>query len=310
MPRLQVKCGRMDTDAEIRALARRQHGVVARRQLLGVGVPTHAIDTRVRNRRLEPLYRGVYRVGPLRSRFERETAAVLACGDGAFVSHRSAAALWTLMPYPAREAPVDVSVRGRHPNHGPAVRVSRVGAIEADETTSTHGIPITTTARTILDLAAVTAVADLERVVARGEREGLTDAEEVRTLVERYPRRRGTPALRAVLDRDGGAAFTRSEAEALFLRLVRRAHLPAPRCNARLEGYEVDFLWQTARLVVEVDGYAFHSSPRAFERDRKRDRSLMNTGFHVMRVTFRELTEEPEVVLVQVAQALAQKHRR
>ncbi len=296
--------GRMSADEVIRELAARQHGVVGRRQLLEAGVPVYAIDNRVRNRRLETLYRGVYRVGPLRDRLERMMAAVLACGHGAALSHRGAAALRELVSLPGPEAPVEVSTPGRHPAPRPDVRVYRVGALTADEITVVDGIPTTTPARTILDLAAVLTVGDLERVVARAERMGLVRPDEVHAVLARHARRAGTPALRTVLSRTGGAALTRSEAEALFLQLVRRARLPAPETNVRLEGFEVDFLWRRAHLVVEVDGFAFHTSPRMFERDRRRDRVLLTAGFNVMRVTLRDLTDEPEAVLVQVGQAL------
>jgi very-short-patch-repair endonuclease len=300
----------MDTHAVIRELAGRQQGVVARKQLLQAGVPAHAVDNRVRNGRLEALHRGVYRVGPLRGPYERQMAAVLACGDGALLSHRSAAALWGLVPEADRDTPVDVTVRGRHLNPGPGIRTYRVVGVPADEAVAIHGIPATTPARTLFDLPRSIPSTELERAMARAERKGLADTGDVRALVERYPRRAGTRVLRSVLSRDGGPALTRSEAEARFLELVRRAGLPTPRSNVRLEGFEVDFLWRTARLVVEIDGYTFHSSPRMFDRDRKRDRVLTTAGFVVMRVTLRDLTEEPEVVLVQVAQALVRERRR
>ena len=224
------------------------------------------------------------------------------------MSHRHAGTLWRFLPPPASISPVDVIVPGRHPAPGPGVRVHRVASLEPDEITSVRDVPITTPARTLLDLGTVMGAQALERAVARAERKGLTDAEALRTLLDRYPGRAGTRALRRVVGQEGGAALTRSEPEALLLGLFRRARLPTPRTNARIQGFEVDFLFPAARVVVEMDGYRFHSSPQMFERDRARDRTLTAGGYRVLRVTLRDVTEEPEVVLAQVAQALAAGH--
>jgi very-short-patch-repair endonuclease len=123
-------------------------------------------------------------------------------------------------------------------------------------------------------------------------------------LLARHPGRPGSPALRALLDRDSDPALTRSEAEARLLTLVRKGRLREPETNVLVCGYEVDFLWRRERLVVEVDGFAFHSSQRAFERDRRRDGRLLTAGYRIMRVTWRQLTEEPEVLLVRLARIL------
>ena len=144
-------------------------------------------------------------------------------------------------------------------------------------------------------------------MVARGERERPHLRRRLEGLLRRYPRRPGTPVLRRVLALDGGPAFLRSEAEARFLDLVRRAELPRPLCNARERGYEVDFLWRRQRLVVEVDGRRDHASRSAFERDRTRDAVLGAAGFRVIRVTWRMLTRTPEAVVARVAQALTRE---
>lgn len=295
---------RIDHDARIVALAARQHGVVTRAQLLAAGAPAHAIDYRVEKGRLERLHSGVYRVGPLRAPHERNMAAVLACGATAVLSHRSAAAAWDLLPRPTDD-PVAVSVRRGRPTPGPAVRVHRVSDLHRDETTVREGIPITTPARTILDVAASAGTWEIEQAVARAERAGLADSERMKALLARHPRRPGTRALRALLIRATGPAFTRSEAESRFLGLVRRARLPSPESNVRVKGWEVDFLWRRERLIVEIDGFAYHSSARAFERDRLRDGVLAAAGYRVVRCTWRQLTREPEALLVRIAQALA-----
>jgi len=244
-------------------------------------------------------------VGPLRSDYEREMAAVLACGDTAIVSHRSAASMWKLLrPLPA-EIPVEISIQGTHRIPGPSVRVHRVAGIEEDETTRLQGIRVTAPARTIFDLAGSVAARKVEQVLAVAIRERLTTEKEIERLLTRYPRRPGRPLLRTLLETDSGPALTRSEAESRFLQLLRKSRLPRPRANVPVEGYEVDFLWLRERLIVEVDGFAYHSSSGAFERDRRRDAVLAGAGFRVVRITWRQLTKEPEALLVNLTRALS-----
>ena len=123
----------------------------------------------------------------------------------------------------------------------------------------------------------------------------------------RYPRHRGTAALKAATRNE--PAYTRSEAERRLLELIRAARLPLPRTNARVGPYEVDFLWPDASLVVEVDGFAFHSTRAAFERDRRRDAELHRAGLHVLRVTWRQIEDEPEALVASVAVAYGQRSR-
>lgn len=301
-------------DARIRDLASRQHGVVARSQLLQEGVPAHRIDYRLRCGRLHPLYRGVYRVGPVDAPRTRIMAAVLACGDGAVVSHRSAAELWGLVAAPSGRAPIDVTIRRncRGPGggrQGAGVCVHRVARLLEDEVTRLGGLPITTAARTLVDLASSVRGRDLERAVAEANREHLADVDAIERVLARHPRSPGRARLRSLLGGDGGPAFTRSEAEARFLALIRKARLLVPEANVVIRGCEVDFLWRVERLIVEVDGFRFHSLPEAFERDRSRDIMLTAAGYRVIRVTWRQLTREPEALLAQVAQTLARAQR-
>ena len=231
-------------------------------------------------------------------------AAVLACGAGARLSHGTAARVWGLDdggPDPR----IHVGVVRGHPSPGPDVCVHRLRDDDPESVVRHEGLPLTTPARTLLDLAGYLAASQLERAVARARRQELVIDDDVARLLARHPRRRGVGRLRAIMALDGGPAFTRSEAEARLLELVRRGGLAAPRVNARVAGWEVDFVWTRARLIVEVDGYAFHASTRAFERDRERDATLMGAGYRVARVTWRQLTTTPEAVLVRLAQALA-----
>jgi len=253
----------------INALAGRQHGVVARAQLLAAGISEQALDRRLKARRLRPLHRGVYLVGPLLVPRAQAMAAVLACGEGAVLSHRSAAGLWELLPGVDRRAPIEVIIaRGDH--RRPHIRIYRTHTVRPDEVTTLEQIPVTTPARTLLDLAAVAQPRELERALAEAFAKRLASRARLLELLSRHGRPPGVSRLRSLL-RSGELALTRSEAEDRFLALVRKAQLPAPEVNTVVVGHEVDFYWRTERLVAEVDGLAFHSSAARFESDRRRD---------------------------------------
>jgi very-short-patch-repair endonuclease len=292
----------------IGALARRQHGVVTRTQLIGLGLGTGAIDWRLRTGRLRALQRGVYFVGPVAPQLAGEMAAVLSCGRGAVLSPRIATSLWRLLPPPTPPGDIEVTVMGRDPGRRPGVRVHRVRRLEPDEVTTFQGIPITTPARTALDLAAIVSARELEQAVAEVQRRGLADPRRLGVLVGRYPTRRGAGLLRRLTRPNERPAITRSQAEERFLALIRDAELPSPEANVMLHGFEVDFLWREERLVVEIDGYAFHADRQAFERDRRRDAELAAHGYRVIRVTWRQLLDAPTVVVARVAQVLARAH--
>jgi very-short-patch-repair endonuclease len=173
-----------------------------------------------------------------------------------------------------------------------------------DELTRQDGIPVTNPARTLLDLAGIVGMRELERILARSERRGLLERGEVERLLLRYPGRRGIVQLRTLIDAETDPLHTRSEAEERFLTLVRKGALASPEMNVLVHGFEVDAIWRGERLIVEIDGFAFHSSPSAFERDRYRDGVLTAAGFRVMRVTWQQLTREPESLLVRLTKAL------
>jgi very-short-patch-repair endonuclease len=286
-------------------LAKGQHGVVTREQLLRAGVSRRTVDRCLKVNWLQTAYRGVYFVGPLLTPRSREMAAVLACGAGAAVSHMSAASLWGLMTSGGGSDPVHVTVpdRGVYGKRGLVCHRSRW--LEADQVSSVDGIPVTAPARTILDLSTCVGPRRLEQALAQAERRQLVTLEELRALVHRRPGRAGTPALRDLLQHHGSPALTRSEAEERFLALIRRGKLPTPEANVLLGGHELDFLWRSEGIAVEVDGFAFHSSRSQFERDRRRDAELLAGGIQVIRVTWRQIETEPYAVLACLAQALA-----
>jgi len=285
-------------DAAIAALAQRQHGVVSRGQLAGLGLGRRAIGHRLECGRLHVLHRGVFAVGHRAlSREASWIAAVLAVGPGGALSHRSAAALWGMRE--TARGRVDVTVP-RMLRSRSAIQV-HLARLAADELTVARGIPVTIPARTLLDLAAVVGPRALERAIDEAEVLRLTSALSLADLVGRHPGRRGVPAIRRILDAGRvGATITRSELEDRLLALLDGAGLPRPDVNARVEiagGWvEADCVWRAGGLVVELDGYASHGTRSAFERDRARDRALQVAGWRVVRVTWRQLHERPDAV--------------
>lgn len=294
-------------DHRIADIADLQCGVVSRRQLDDVGIGPGAVDHRVANGRLHRLHRGVYVVGHTALvDGAREWAAVLACRGRAVVSHRSAAERWGMLRRAAQPEPVEVTVVGRRGAHRPGI-VVHTRRRDAQEDWEVHeGLPLTSAARTVLDLAATRPAREVDRAFEQTGVLGLATVDDVATALYRDPKSRGAPVVAALLQAAADPALTRSEAEARLLSLVRAAELPQPRANARVMGHEVDLLWWSQRLVVEVDGYRFHRHRAAFERDRDRANRLQLAGFRVLRVTWRQIDAEPPRLACQLALALAQ----
>lgn len=287
----------------VHRLAARQHGVVTRRQLRSEGFDGAVVDQRVRTRRLRPIHRGVYLVGPVAPPNAPEMAACLACGPRAVLSHRTAGVHWKILKARTGPRSVEVTIPGGY-RRRPGIRVYRIRTLQPGETTRLMGIPVTTPVRTLFDLAGHLRRRPLERAVAEAIARRLTSPEEVLAMSRRHARRRGAARLRATVEA-GDPARTRSEAEERFLTLVRRARLDPPEVNVTLGRYEVDFYWPRSRLAVEMDGMSFHTSRRAFERDRLRDGELAARGVRVVRVTWRQLSREPEALLVRLGRALS-----
>jgi hypothetical protein len=285
-----------DPDLEIEALATTQRGIIFRRQLLAIGLGAKAIAYRVRVGRLIVMYRGVYAVGHRAlTREGRWLAAVAACGRRAVLSHGDAAAHWGLMPVRGRLIHVTTPSRsGRDPDRS-RIRLHRTGTLRAWETSLNDGIPTTTVARTLLDLSPLLRPRALEDVIAQADRLGLFDLVGVRRSLREHPRQAGAPALRALLDRLSGAETIdlRSPLEVALLQLCDDYGLPVPHANVLLEGFLVDFHWPGTTLVVETDGFTYHSMPQAFEADRARDQALTLAGYTVVRFTHRQLTRQP-----------------
>ena len=228
-------------------------------------------------------------------------AAVLAYGDGALLSHHPAAVLWALCTAPAHV--MHVTVAGRAARSRDGVRAHSVRHLHPHDATRHQSIPVTSPARTLLDLAATVSTRDLNRAADEARVHRLVTGLSLNEQFERYPHHRGTAALRKVIQTE--PALTRSEAERQFLELIRAARLPEPETNARVGRWEVDFLWAEHDLIVEVDGYVFHSSRSSFERDRRRDGELAAHGIRVMRVTWRQIADEAAALVATLAAALA-----
>lgn len=267
--------------------------MITRSQLLGAGVGETGIEERVRSDRLLRLHRGVYALGHRELKREGHwLAAALACGPGAVLSHASAAAHWNIRGSASSYVDVTVPSRaGRVRRKG--IRVHRSGRLGADQVTIHEGIPVTTLARTLLDLADVLSEQDLERAIHESEYLRLFDLTALIAVVGANPGRRGAKLLKAA---EGPPEMTKSQLEKRFLAIVDRHRLPRPQVNARIEGYEVDFAWPEAKLIVETDGFAAHGTRKAFETDRLRDRHLARAGFHTIRLTPRSLSYEAEIV--------------
>jgi very-short-patch-repair endonuclease len=269
--------------------AARQHGVVSRAQLIGLGIGPDAIGYKLRIGRLHLMHRGVYAVGYRPTGpHARAMAAVLACGAGAALSHRSASALWGL----AREWPVPAEVTCTHHRRLRGVCVRQTRDLRRAHLTSQLGIPVTRPARTLLDLAEVLDDAQLARAVNEARVRSLVYDEQLVTVAAAARGRHGAHRLLALLDHADGP--TRSALEDVFLALVARSGLPRPEVNRRVGPYEVDALWRAHRLVVELDGFGYHRDRRSFERERERDAKLQEAGYRVVRITWRRISERPE----------------
>jgi hypothetical protein len=293
-------------DAALAQLARRQWGVVSVEQLRALGFGRSAVTRRVRSSRLHRLYRGVYAVGHVHLGPEGlRLAAVLASGEGAVLSHRSAAAHWGLLQ--TNQARVDVTARrGRREVAGIRLHWSR--SLAAQDTTAREGIPITSIARTLLDLSATVRPDRVERALAQAERLQLYDHTAVDDVLSRSNGHRGRAALARATARE--PKLTRSELEARFLGLVRQAGLPEPQSNLPLVALdhprlEPDFYWPTHRLVVETDGWETHGTRAAFQTDRRRDAALVAAGWRVMRFTYDDVAYDGATVVRRLRGAVA-----
>jgi hypothetical protein len=287
-------------------LAKRQHGVVSVWQLAELGISKDVITRETVKARFHQVHRGVYAVGHTAlSRQARCIAGVLSCGDGALLSHRSAAWLWGLTKW----WPPIVEVTAASPRETrQEIRVHSAAALVLEDRSASQGIPVTAVPRTLLDFAAVDP-RFLGGGVEAAERLGLLDLIAIDTLLERSRGFRGVARLRDALEIYRDPAFTRSRLERRFLALVKRAGLPRPSMNYFVEGYELDVYWPAERFAVELDTYDYHGGHIAFEQDRLRQEDLKLAGIEMTRVTGVRMDREPEAVVARLRRLLAQRSR-
>jgi very-short-patch-repair endonuclease len=279
-----------------------QRGLVHLQQLRAAGFGRSRASRLVKRGTLYPLLPRVFAVGrPALEPLALELAVVLWLGRDAVLSHRSAAAIWGLVPAP--DGQVDVTIVGRDARPHDGITTYRVDEINGRDVRIRDDLPVTAPARTVIDLASRCADGVFDRAMAEAQVLRLLTEREIEQALSRAPTRSGSARIRAAL-RETGPGMTRSEGERRTLRLLERARLPRPETNVPLLGYEVDFLWRAQRLVLEVDGYRFHGHRAAFERDREKDQTLTAAGYRVIRVTWRQVEREPFVIVARIAQAL------
>ncbi|GIK78687.1 MAG: hypothetical protein BroJett022_23770 [Actinomycetes bacterium] len=280
--------------AAIADLAARQHGVVARRQLLAIGVTSDRLNGLARRGHLHRLHRGVYAVGHARiSQEGRWLAAVLACVPGAALSHGPAGQLHGIVPRRERFA-LHVSVPGRGRRGPTGIVTHSPRRLPRSDITVRNRIPVTTVTRTVWDLATVLTPLGTRRAFEQAERRGL-DRERLGALLDASPSRKGSGTIRKLLgERSLPLAATRSRLEEILLATCRDHGLPLPAVNVPLLGYEVDFLWLDAMLVVEADG-ADHLARAQRDRDNARDADLALAGYLIRRYSWTALADRTAV---------------
>lgn len=274
------------------------HGVVTRAQLLNAGVPAEAIQRRVRKGALLPEYRGVYRAGHRAPSLEaRYFAAVRACGEKALLSGRAAGHLLGLL----KGSPVEPEVTAPAERRIEGLRTRR-SQIDPREATKWRGIPVTTPARTLVDLAAIVEVDELARACHEAGVLHRTTPGQVHAVLARRPNRSGAAELRRVLRGEVRVALSRLERR--FLELLQGDELALPQTNRTAGGRRVDCRWPELRLTVELDGYRYHGSRHAWEQDRRREREARARGDEFRRYTYGDVFEHPRLMLRELRELL------
>jgi predicted transcriptional regulator of viral defense system len=304
-------------DTAIAALATAQNAVFSLAQLIELGLSAAAVRKRTSAQRLHRVHPGVYSLVPakLLRREGHWMAAVLACGPGAVLSHQTAAALHGLRG--TNRAKIDVTVPGRSARKHPGIDIHRSRTLTPADTTIVNGIPCTTVARTLLDLAEVVSRRALERAFDQAEILQVFDLRALEDQLERNPTRAGARAVRRVLDEHYvGSTLTQSELEEAFLALCRRIDVPAPELSKWIDFGDgepmiwADFAWCEQRVIVETDGRKVHGTHQARERDPRRDQRAMLAGWRPVRTTWRQVTRKPRELEAILGALLAERPNR
>jgi Protein of unknown function (DUF559) len=289
-------------------LAGRQHGIVARRQLLGLGFNSAEIEHRISRGRLHVVMRGVYAVGwPQLTAKRRWMAAVLACGEGAALSHQSAAALWGIGW--ERRGRIDISVRRRSELERPGLRVRARAKLDAARIVAKDEIPVTEVVQTLIDLATELPPRGVERAVNEADKHDLVDPETLRSRLGSYKGEPGVKPLRTLLDKRT-FRLSDSDLEILFRPIAAAAGLSPPLSKQLVNGWEVDFFWPDLGLVIETDGLRYHRTASTQTRDARRDRTHALAGMTPLRFTHYEVKYEPTQVRQELKRAAAMLQAR
>lgn len=286
-------------------LAREQNAVIATRQLASCGIDSDAISVRVARGQLHRVHRGVYAVGTGTLSLRGElTAAVLACGSDAVLSHRAAAAWWEMLTWEG--GPVDLIVPRSAGRRLDGIRPHRSRSLDEGDIWRRDNIRVTSPARTILDLAAGMAPDAYRRTVRQAFAEGRVSVRQLSDVLARAPRHSGAAKLRDLIAH--GYAPTRSELEDLALDLLDEAAVERPEINPKLhlDGHDIrpDMLWRDRRLVIELDSRRWHSDPLTQQDDAAKQAILEANGIRVMRISWHQLVDRPRQTVTRVRSAV------
>lgn len=276
--------------------------MVARSQLLELGLRSRSIEHRIAKGRLHPLWRGVYAVGrPEVSKKGHWMGAVLACGPGALLSHDSAAALWDIGSA-LRTGPIHITVPPGPSRRRTGVKLHRRRDLRSEHRRVVAGIPVTDPVSTLVDLASCRPEWQVEQAINNADRLDLVDVEELRATIATLPPRPGMACMRRLLGLD---ALTDTGLERKFLAIVRAANLPIPETQAMVSGYRVDFYWPALGLVVEADGWRHHRTPGEQRTDRRRDQAHLASGLTTLRFGEDQIRYRPDEVRRALAPVIA-----
>jgi hypothetical protein len=273
------------------ALAKRQHGVITRAQLLALGFSAHAIDHRIATGRLHPIHAGVYAVGRKElTRHGAFIAAVLSCGEGAALSHASAAELWKIRPRVGGALEVSLPLARRAKRKG--IKVHRRATME---TTRHHAIPVTTPICTLVDIAPLLSNDECEAAIGEADKLDLVHPGPLRAALDEMRGRPGVNLLKRLIDRHT-FVLTDTQLERWFLPIAHRVGLPPPLTQVWLNGGRVDFYWPGLGLVIEVDGGRYHRTPMQQTKDARRFQAHTAAGLVPLRFTHWQIRYAPHEV--------------
>jgi hypothetical protein len=292
---------------EIGELAERQQGQVGRAQLLGLGISSGAIAYALGCGPITETFGNVFTLGNLAlPPLWREMGAALTCGADAFVSRRSALVACGVCS--RNDELIDVTVPYRRNPVRAGVRLHRAKKIDPDDVTELDGVPIATPAFALLEIATGLTFGEFERAFDDALTEQVMTVADARSTLERHAGRPGCRSFEELAKPDHALQITRSWLEQRMKSLITKGGLPTPTINVRKGRILPDFEWRAEMVIAEVDGYRTHGTRMAFESDRARDAKLASEGWIVLRFTWRQLKDEPAVVLVRLAQTLALRH--